>query len=82
MFVETRNVYSALQAVGPHKQPNRRQCNVTAGSACILLISNEVQPETHYNTRVGCDLEAPVKGGGIQKLDRVNGITSGAAIWA
>ena len=27
----------------------------------------------HYDTTVGCYLEAPVKGGGIQKLDCVHG---------
>ena len=27
----------------------------------------------HYDTTVGCDLEAPLKGGGIQQLDRVQG---------
>ena len=27
----------------------------------------------HYDTTVGCDLKAPVKGGGVQKLDRVHG---------
>ena len=25
----------------------------------------------HYDTTVGCDLEAPLKGGGIQQLDPV-----------
>ena len=39
--------------------------------SCIWLISNEVQ--AHYNTTVGCDLEASAKGGSIQILDDVHG---------
>ena len=27
----------------------------------------------HYDTTVGCNLEAPLKGGGVQQLDRVQG---------
>ena len=38
---------------------------------CIWLISTEAQ--MHYDTTVGCDLEVPLKGGGIQKLDHVHG---------
>ena len=42
-----------------------------ADLSCIWLISNEAL--MHYDTTVGCDLEAPLKGGGIQQLDRVQG---------
>ena len=27
----------------------------------------------HYDTTVGCDLEGPLKGGGVQQLDSVQG---------
>ena len=37
----------------------------------IWLISNEAQMQ--YDTTVGCDLEAPVKGGVIENLDHVHG---------
>ena len=40
-------------------------------SSCTLLISNKAK--MHYNTTVGCHLEAPVKGGGIQNLDSTHG---------
>ena len=40
-------------------------------SSCIWLILNEAQ--THYNTTVSCNLEAPVKGGGIQQFNHVDG---------
>ena len=45
--------------------------DVTAGSSCIWLISNEAQ--MHYDTTVGYNLEALVKDGGIQQLDIVDG---------
>ena len=38
---------------------------------CIWLVSNEAL--MHYYTTVGCDLEAPLKGGGIQQLDSAQG---------
>ena len=39
--------------------------------SCIWLILNEAQ--MHCNTTVGCNLEALVKGGSIQKLDSMHG---------
>ena len=39
--------------------------------SCTWLISNEAL--MHYDTTVGCDIEAPLKGSGIQQLDRVQG---------
>ena len=42
-----------------------------ADLSCIWLISNEAL--MHYDTTVGCYLEAPLKCGGIQQLDRVQG---------
>ena len=41
---------------------------------CIWLISNEAQE--HFDTSVGRDLEAQVKGGDIQKLDSVHGCSA------
>ena len=52
-------------------QPPITTYNVTAGSNCIWLISNEAH--MHYDTTVGCYLEALVNGGGMQQLDSVQG---------
>ena len=73
VFGQTRNVHSALQAVSPPKPPYRpgRSQLYLADLSCIWLICNEKQ--MHYDTTVGCDLKAPVKGGGIQQLDLVQG---------
>ena len=42
-----------------------------AGLSCIWLTLNEAL--MHYDTTVGCDLEAPMKGGGMQQLDHMQG---------
>ena len=44
--------------------------NYLSDLSCIWLISNEAQMQ--YDTTVGCNLEAQMKGGGIQKLDCVH----------
>ena len=40
-----------------------------ADLSCIRLISNEAL--MHFDTTVGCYVEAPLKGGGIQQFDSV-----------
>ena len=44
---------------------------LSTDSRCIYLTLNEAQ--THYNTKMGCNLDVPVKESGILKHDRVNG---------
>ena len=64
VFHETQNVCIALQAFGLPKQPNSRQCNVTAWSNSRLIHLCEAQ---------GCIFDAKDKGGEIQKLNSVHG---------
>ena len=58
----------------PYKQSapnNRLTVHLAMSRQEPWLISNGAL--MHYDTTVGCDLEAPLKGGGIQQLDRVQG---------